>query len=283
MKYLVTGKNGQLAKSFQRFFEKNALSFSALDEKELDITDAALVDSAISSLSPDIIINCAAYNFVDKAEEEPDKAFRVNADGPHYLSIAAEKHGSFLVHFGSDYVFDGSKESSLYIEEDVTNPVNVYGSSKLKGENLLLETIENALIFRLSWVFGEGEQNFIAKLLEWVRGREFLRVSCDEFSVPTYTETVVDVCMNALKKGVTGLYHLTNSGYCSRYEWARHVLQEIGIDTFLRPVPMETFHLPARRPLFSAMSNKKISEILDLNIPDWQDAVDEFLLKSNGR
>lgn len=279
MKYLITGKKGQLAKAFQNFFERNSLTFSALDEKELDITDLALVDTAISSMRPDVIINCAAYNFVDRAEEEPDITFRINADGPHYLAMAAVKYGSFLVHFGSDYVFDGSKETSLYTEEDITNPLNVYGSSKLKGEDLLFDTIENTLIFRLSWVFGEGEQNFIAKLLGWVKGREFLRVSCDEFSVPTYTETVVDVCMNALKKGVSGLYHLTNSGYCSRYEWARHVIQKMGIDTFIRPVPMDTFHLPARRPPFSAMSNKKISEVLGLNIPDWQDAVDEFLSK----
>ena len=132
-------------------------------------------------------------------------------------------------------------------------------------------------MFRLSWVFGVGKQNFIAKLLEWSAAQQYLRIACDEFSVPTWTETVVDVTLNALEQGVSGLYHLTNSGYCSRYEWAKTILRIKGIDKFIRPVSMDSFHLPAKRPGFSAMSNRMISERLNISIPAWEDAVDRFL------
>ncbi len=277
MKYLITGKNGQLAGAFIRRFEKQSVDFIAPDEAHLDITDGRAVDSVIASLKPNVIINCAAYNQVDKAEAEPAAAFAVNAEGPKNLARAAAKGQAVLVHFGSDYVFDGLKERGLYTEEDATNPLNEYGRSKLAGEQHVLEEQGRMLVLRLSWVFGAGKQNFIHKLAEWARTSEFLRVACDEFSVPTYTETVVDVTLRALDQGVTGRYHLTNSGFCSRYEWARVILGSMGIGKFIRPVSMDSFNLPAKRPKFSAMSNQAIAGILQMDIPAWEEAVRSFL------
>jgi dTDP-4-dehydrorhamnose reductase len=277
MKYLITGRNGQLARAFIKKFEASSIDFSAPDESQLDITNSAVVVDAVAAYKPDFIINCAAYNLVDKAEQERDKVFAINAWGPKYLAQAADKHKAFLVHFGSDYVFDGTKENGLYAEDDPVNPLNEYGKSKLSGENLVRETGNNFLIFRLSWVYGEGKQNFIFKLTEWAKNSEYLKIACDEFSVPTYTGTVVDMTLNSLDAGVRGLYHLTNSGFCSRYEWATFIARHLGMKKFIRPVSMDIFNLPARRPKFSAMSNAKLSGMLDVGIPTWEETVESFL------
>jgi dTDP-4-dehydrorhamnose reductase len=278
MKYLITGSSGQLAASFIKQLGSRSMEFQAPDESHCDITDRTSIREVIGSCHPRVIINCAAYNLVDKAEQDRDKAFQVNAVGPRLLAEESRKCGAFLVHFGSDYVFDGLKQDGLYREEDPVGPLSEYGRSKLAGEQAVREVLEDrSLVFRLSWVFGEGRQNFIAKLLEWSAAQEYLRIACDEFSVPTWTETVVDVTLNALEQGVSGLYHLTNSGHCSRYEWAKAILRKKGIDKFIRPVSMESFSLPAKRPMFSAMSNRTITDRLNISIPTWEDAVDRFL------
>lgn len=283
MKYLITGRNGQLARAFIKRFEKRCVDFNAPDEAHLDITSLDAVMNAVDGYKPDVIMNCAAYNLVDQAEQEQgrEKAFAVNALGPKNLAQAAAKHHAFLVHFGSDYVFDGAKEKGLYIENDATNPLNEYGKSKLSGEQSVQQECGRSLVLRLSWVYGEGNQNFIHKLSEWAKGGEYLKIACDEFSVPTSTATVVDVSLKAIEEGVTGLYHATNSGFCSRYEWAKLVLHANKIDKFIRPVSMDTFNLPAKRPKFSAMSNKKLEWKLNISIPTWEEAVELFMHKGN--
>lgn len=280
MKYLITGKNGQLAHAFIERFEKLGIDYSAPEESKLDITDGNLVAHAVASYKPDIIINCAAYNLVDGAEQEKDKAFEINAKGPQHLARAAEQRKAMIVHFGSDYVFDGLKENCLYTEDDCVNPQNEYGKSKLSGEKLVAQECEHHLILRLSWVFGSGKQNFIYKLRTWTETNEYMKIACDEFSVPTYTETVVDGTLRAIEQGLRGLFHLTNSGFCSRYEWAKLILATLGINKFIRPVPMDSFNLPAKRPRFSAMSNRKIADRLNIQIPDWEESVRSFLRKS---
>jgi|OpeIllAssembly_1097287.scaffolds.fasta_scaffold24898_2 dTDP-4-dehydrorhamnose reductase len=282
MRYLITGRNGQLAAAFIKRFGSRSREFMAPEESRFDITDPAGVREVVGSYRPGVIINCAAYNLVDRAESERERAFRVNAEGPRLLAEEARKQGAILVHFGSDYVFDGRKENGLYQEEDATNPLGEYGRSKLAGEQAVRDTLgDRSLVFRLSWVFGEGRQNFIVKLLEWSRTQEFLRIACDEFSVPTWTETVVDVVLESLAQGVSGLYHLTNSGYCSRYEWAKVILRQQGIAKFIRPVSTDVFRLPAARPKFSAMSNGTIAGRLNTDIPAWEDAIARFFEQGN--
>lgn len=277
MKYLITGKNGQLARTFIRKFERQSIDFEAPDESQFDITDAQLVDDVIKARKPDVIINCAAYNFVDKAEQNREAAFSINAAGPKYLALAAARQRAVLVHFGSDYVFDGLKEKGLYDENDPLHPLNEYGRSKLAGEQNVLEALDRCLVLRLSWVFGPGQQNFIYKLIEWTKNSEYLKITCDEFSVPTSTDTIVDVTLRAIDQGLNGQYHLTNSGFCSRYEWAKLVLRTAGVDKFIRPVTMDSFNLPAQRPKFSAMSNGRLARALGIVIPSWEDAVTSFL------
>ena len=282
MKFLITGKNGQLAASFMRYFDAERIEYVAPDERGLDITDFQAVSSAMAAVKPDIVINCAAYNLVDKAEETPQMAFAVNAGGAGNLARAALQQKAFLVHFGSDYVFDGAKENGLYTEEDPVNPLNEYGKSKFDGEQLVLDELaDRSLVLRLSWVFGPGKQNFIFKLRQWATTQPFLKIACDEFSVPTSTATVVEVTLKALEERLTGRYHLTNSGYCSRYEWAKLILHSTGDRKFIRPVSMDSFQLPANRPKFSAMSNDKIVRILNITVPAWEDAVNKYIHSSN--
>jgi dTDP-4-dehydrorhamnose reductase len=280
MKYLVTGRNGQLARAFIKKLEARSIEFSAPDESHLDITNSSQVMEAVAAFKPDVIINCAAYNLVDKAEQENEKTFAINALGPKYLAQAAADKKAILVHFGSDYVFDGTKENGLYSEADPVNPLNEYGKSKLSGEGLVKEAGDNFLILRLSWLYGDGKQNFIHKLTEWAKSSEYLKIACDEFSVPTSADTVVNVTMNSIDAGVRGLYHATNSGFCSRYEWAKLVLSGLGIKKFIRPVSMDVFNLPAKRPKFSAMSNAKLSGALNVGIPAWEEAVEAFIRNS---
>ena len=282
MKYLITGKNGQLAREFIKKFEEQSIDFSAPAETTLDITKSDVVDEAIDAYRPDVIINCAAYNLVDQAEQDREKAFAINATGPLCLARAADRHNAILVHFGSDYVFDGTKESGLYIEADSANPLNEYGRSKRAGEISVHEACRKSLIFRLSWVFGEGQQNFIYKLSEWAKNSEYLKIACDEFSVPTCTHTVVDMTLRSLGQGLEGLFHLTNSEFCSRYEWAKFIVQCLGMNKFIRPVSMDSFKLPAARPRFSAMSNSVLSKTLNVSIPSWEEAVAAFLKERRG-
>jgi len=277
MKYLITGKNGQLAREFIRKFETQSNDFMAPDEAHLDITNPGKVAAVVREYRPEVIINCAAYNLVDKAEQDNRAAFAVNELGPKNLAQAADTHKAVLVHFGSDYVFDGLKENGLYTEQDGTGPLNEYGKSKLAGEQQVLKASSKALVLRLSWVFGPGRQNFIYKLNEWTKTTDYLKIACDEFSVPTSTATVVEVTLEALAQGLTGKYHLTNSGYCSRYEWAKAALAGLGIRKFVRPVSMDSFNLPAKRPKFSAMSNDRIASLLNVSIPTLEEAVRSFV------
>ena len=280
MRYLITGKNGQLARAFINKFKGQSIDFSAPEESQLDITDYNATFKVVTAYRPDVIINCAAYNLVDKAEMDKDRVFAVNATGPKNLAQAAASQKALLVHFGSDYVFDGQKENGLYTESDPVNPLNEYGKSKLAGEQHVMDELDQCLVLRLSWVFGAGKQNFIYKLTEWARNNEYLKIACDEFSVPTYTGMVVDITLKAIEQGMTGRYHLTNSGFCSRYEWAKLILNTIGVRKFIRPVTMDTFNLPAKRPKFSAMINSNLAGLLNVDIPTWEESVCSFLRES---
>jgi dTDP-4-dehydrorhamnose reductase len=275
MRVLITGSKGQLGAAFVRRFKENGWDYAEADVDVLDITDGDAVMNAVMPYRPGLILNCAAYNLVDKAEADPAKAYAVNAEGVRNLALTARKLESTLVHFGTDYVFDGAK-GAPYTEADKPNPLNNYGLSKLKGEKYALE-VPGALVLRLSWVFGRGEQNFIHKLKGWAANPGPLRISTDEISVPTYTEDVVNAVMAALGRGLFGVWHLTNGGQCSRYDWAKHALKELGINKEVLPARMADFTLPARRPGYSAMSNEAISKELSLKIPSWQDSVSAFI------
>ena len=276
MKILITGAKGQLAKEFSKKLTEIEENFVALSKQELDISNFERVIKVFKEIKPSIVINCAAYNLVDRAESFPFEAIKVNSLGVANLILACNNYKAKLVHFSTDYVFDGSKEG-LYTEEDNPNPLNEYGKSKLFGEYFIQEQMEDYLIFRTSWVYGEGKQNFIYKLLQWAQVQDYLRIACDEFSVPTSTRTIVEITLKAIHAGLTGLYHLVNSDYASRYEWAKEVFRIKGIKKFIYPAYQADFNLPAKRPRFSAMSNEKICKNLGIKIKNWKEELREVL------
>jgi dTDP-4-dehydrorhamnose reductase len=277
LKYLLIGSYGQLGKEFVKRLDNNGSNYLAVDIDKLDISDYSAVSSIFDSFRPDVTINCSAYNNVDLAESKPEDANNVNALGPKYLAVCCKKYNCFLIHYSSDYVFDGTKKDGLYTETDNVNPINEYGKSKLLGEKLISEETDDFLIFRLSWVYGDGSQNFIQKMKGWSEKNSILNISFDEISVPTSTKTIVEITEKALESGLTGTYHLTNSGYASRYEWAKAIAKYLKMNLILHPVSKDLFNLPAKRPSFSAMSNRKISDILDTSISPWEDALKDFL------
>lgn len=279
MKFLITGANGQLAREFSRTLANYEVK--ALTKNQLDISDIRTVLDVVSSYKPDIILNCSAYNLVDKAEDAIEDALMVNMNGVKNLASASKRYNALLVHYSTDYVFDGTKDD-FYTEDDTPNPINNYGASKLAGERALLEETDNFLLFRTSWVFGEGKQNFIYKLAEWAKTNRVLRIVYDQISVQTCTEDIVRVTMLAIREGLKGTYHLTNSGYASRYEVARFVVERLGMDNLILPVSSDFFPVAAKRPFFSALSNAKISKELGINIPEWKDGVDRFIGKVKG-
>jgi dTDP-4-dehydrorhamnose reductase len=281
VKILIAGASGQLAQEFQRVLPVLGHDVNAPSEESLDISNSAVVKDVLETHRADVVLNCAAYNNVDKAEKDDyDTAYRVNALGPKNLALACRESGALLVHYSTDYVFDGRKED-FYTEDDMPSPINCYGETKRAGELFVINEAKQYLLFRLSWVFGDGKQNFLYKLAEWARKNPVLKIVSDQVSVPTYTEDIVRVTMLAIEKQLIGLYNLTNGGYASRYEVARYFLKKIGANNIVLPVTTDLFPTPAKRPYFSAMSNAKITSELKYEIPDWENAVDRYLEKNS--
>lgn len=273
---LITGSRGQLANEFISVLKQSKYEVIFPDESQLDITEKKAIFNAVQVHRPDIILNCAAYNLVDEAESNFDGALKVNAEGVKNLAEACRNQKILLVHYSTDAVFDGKKED-FYLETDEPKPINNYGRSKLRGEEFLKEIGGNFLLFRVSWVFGPGGQNFLYKLMELTKEKRFLRVVCDQVSVPTYTEDIVRFTILAIEKGLKGLFHLTNSGYASKYELARYFFEQINQSKIILPVASGYFSDLAKRPYFSAMANYKLSKELHISIPDWKNAINRFI------
>jgi dTDP-4-dehydrorhamnose reductase len=277
MRALVTGSEGQLGREFTRRFSVDGVEHTVLSRNELDITDLRKVRGVISEYKPDFVFNCAAYNAVDKAEEDWRSAFLVNGIGVKNLIIASEETSSTLVHYSSDYVFDGAKEAP-YTIADRTNPINSYGQSKLLGEDAILRAgYPRYYLIRTSWVFGGGEQSFIGKLLGWMKSTKSLKIVDDQISSPSHTEDLVVGTLELITTESYGLYHMSNSEKCSRYEWAEFVLKVMNWDGELMPAKSSDFPNPARRPAYSVLDNFPLEETISFLLPDWREATERFL------
>lgn len=276
LKILILGANGQLGKEFQKEFSFRNIDYLAPDKRECDITLFDNIRQFIENRKPNFIINCAAYNAVDNAESNSDLAYLINHKSVENLAKICKDNNIFFIHYSSDYVFDGRK-GDLYSESDSVNPLNVYGKSKLAGENAVLDILNHSLVLRLSWAYGNGNQNFIFKLKDWASKNRILKISSDDVSIPTNTHDIVQATLDLVKTKATGLFHLTNSNYCSRYEWARFVLDTLNLNNIVIPVPMSNFNSLAQRPIFSPMSNDKVCSILNYKLPDWRISTQKYL------
>ncbi|HEY4717344.1 MAG TPA: dTDP-4-dehydrorhamnose reductase [bacterium] len=276
MKILVTGANGQLAKEIINISTLRGYSVISKSREELDITILSSVCDALSSFKPNIVINCAAYNDVDRAETDWQNAFLVNGTGVKNLSIACSKIDAEIVHLSSDYVFDGLK-GKPYTIVDKPAPVNKYGESKLLGEELLKRHSNRFFLIRTSWVFGTGKFSFPKRVIEWASKNKKLRIVDDQISIPSYNIDVARAAIDLIQTGNCGLYHITNSGFCSRYSWARRILNTIKWQGELEPAKSGDFQTPAKRPGYTVLDGFPLQDTIGYLLPSWEDATERFL------
>jgi len=281
MRLMITGAGGQLGQEMAKQAGTKGHDVIPFTSRELDITNTAAVRGAVLRCRPDAVVNCAAYNAVDHAEREWRRAFLVNGLAVRTLALAAREAGAILVHYSTDYVFDGLS-TRPYTIADRPNPLSRYGESKLLGEQAVRDHSSCYFLIRTSWVFGPGNTNFAQKVLEWGRQNDRLKIVDDQVSSPTRTRDLADATLGLLETEQFGLYHLTNGGSCSRYEWAKYILDATGWKGVLIPVKSEEFPTPARRPAFSVLDNFGAAEVLGWELPPWEDATHAYLEEMEG-
>ena len=283
MKFFITGVTGQLGYDVKReLLERGYTDILAPTRVDLDITNEDAVKKMIREYRPSVIFHCAAYTAVDKAEEEQEKCYQVNVLGTKYLTEAAKEMDAKIIYISTDYVFDGTKEG-LYQIEDKVNPVNYYGKTKYLGENFIRE-YDNHIIVRISWVFGINGKNFIRTMLNLAESHKELNVVCDQIGSPTYTKDLAGLLVNMFLSNVKGLYHVTNEGYCSWYEFAEFIFKESRKKVKVHPILTKDYKTIAKRPLNSKLSKESLDDIGMKRLPEWQDAVKRYIreLKKEG-
>ena len=288
MKILITGANGMLAKEVREKFEKeNELTIT--DVEELDITDENAVLTFVNDLKPDYIINCAAFTAVDKAEECYELADKINGDGPTNLAKAAKVVGAKLVHISTDYVFGGDLDISKdYKEDDEKNPVTVYGKTKLHGEQGIENNMDEYYIFRTAWLYGVGGNNFVKTMTKLGSTRDEISVVSDQHGSPTYAKDLTEIIYQAINKKIPyGIYHATNQGYTTWYDFTKEILEEQGIQCKVNPVTTKEYIemmkiTQAKRPFNSQLSKNKLLE-QGINVPEWKEALKRYLKEENGQ
>lgn len=280
MNILIVGHNGMLGQDMVRAAHGAGHNVSVVDFPDIDITKQESIQSHIASFRPQAVINCAAYTAVDACETDRGHAFAVNALGAGLLARAADECGAVVVHFSTDYVFDGTK-AGPYRESDPVNPVSVYGKSKLEGELLVRDNCLRSFIFRTAWLYGAGGDNFVKTIRNLARkyapSNTPLRVVNDQFGTPTWT---MDVCRQTFRMIGTkhfGLYHCTSEGECSWYDFAAEILRAANVPVQVLPCTTAEFPLPAPRPANSVLENSGLKK-LGLNVmPHWKEAFAAFL------
>ena len=287
MNIVLFGKNGQLGWEFQRSLPLLG-NVIALDRENLDLCDLDAIQTTLHKVEPSLIINASAYTDVDGAETNPELARTVNALAPGVMAEAARKLGAVLIHYSTDYVFDG-KANTPHTEMAPTHPLNVYGKSKLEGEERIKQAADAYLILRTSWVYSLRGNSFVNKVLGWSRKNSTLRIVDDQVSGPTWGRMLAEITVLLLAQNQanrykrirerSGIYHLAGSGYTSRYEWTKQILaqdprrEEQTVQT-VEPVRSVEFPTPATRPLFSALDCSRFEETFGLRLPAWKSTLE---------
>ena len=282
MKILITGANGMLAKSVRERLEGNELICT--DVAELDITNEENVLKKVSEIKPEYIINCAAFTAVDKAETAGKIVEKINADGPRNLAKAAKENDCVLVHISTDYVFGGDLDVEKdYKEDDPKSPVTAYGITKLHGEEAIKENTDKYYIFRTAWLYGDGN-NFVRTMLKLGETKDEISVVNDQHGSPTYAEDLANFIAEAIEKKIPyGIYHATNEGYTTWYDFTKAIFEYAGIICKVNPVSTEEYIemmkiTQAKRPKNSQMSKEKL-KAQGINVPEWEDALKRYLKK----
>ncbi|AFZ12674.1 dTDP-4-dehydrorhamnose reductase [Crinalium epipsammum PCC 9333] len=283
---LIVGSAGQLGQELQQTLIPYG-EVVAVDRKTLDLSQPDQIRELVQQVQPQIVINAAAYTAVDQAEKEPETARMINAIAPTILAQEVEKLKAILIHVSTDYVFDGSKNHP-YTEEDITNPLSIYGQSKLAGEQGIQENCQSYLILRTAWVYGAyGKSNFVKTMLRLGSEREEVRVVTDQIGTPTWAKDIADAIAQVTSlKPDPGIYHYTNSGVASWYDFAVAIFEEAKNLVPLKvqrviPITTSEYPTPAQRPTYSVLSCRKISSVLNTNPPHWRQELRQMLKSVN--
>ncbi|QCE41162.1 dTDP-4-dehydrorhamnose reductase [Psychroserpens sp. NJDZ02] len=278
-KVLIAGGKGQLGQCIQSLInDYNNFEFIFLGSKELDITSNALVDDFFKQNKIKYCINCAAYTAVDKAEENIELANKINVLGVQNLALACKTYGVTLLHISTDFVFDGLSNLP-YTEKDVTNPLSVYGKTKLEGEVIISNRLSNYYIFRTSWLYSEFENNFVKTMLKFGKVKDRLTIISDQIGTPTYAVDLARVLLETINSDTKnyGCYHYSNQGVASWYDFTKAIFDIKNISTKVEPIPTTSYPTPAKRPTFSVLNKEKITNNLAITVPYWRDSLKRCL------
>lgn len=278
MKILVTGVKGQLGHDVVQELERRGIGTVGVDIDEMDITDRDSVDKVIREASPDAVIHCAAYTAVDAAEENEELCRRVNADGPRNIARVCRELDIKMMQISTDYVFDGQGERP-WEPDDACRPCSVYGQTKYEGELAVRELLDKYFIVRIAWVFGINGKNFVKTMLNLSKTHDTVRVVNDQFGSPTYTYDLAKLLADMVVTDKYGIYHATNEGICSWYEFACAIFREAGVKMNVIPVTTEEYGAKASRPANSRMSKEKLTENGFQKLPEWRDALRRYIVE----
>lgn len=276
MKVLLFGASGQVGKEFVEQWQRRpgAIQLTAPRRSQVDLSRPDQIRNLIDALHPHVVINAAAYTAVDQAESDPDTALMINATAPAAIAEACRSIDARLIHFSTDYVFDGSKHSP-YIETDAVAPLNVYGQTKLKGDQGITASGARHVILRVGWVYSPFGKNFFLNMLGRARGGTALRIVDDQIGVPTGADAIAAVTTQLLQHpDLEGLFHYSPAGQCSWFEFAREIMRAAGVHASLTPIKTSEYPTPARRPAYSVMSSAKLRSALRLAAEPWQEQLE---------
>ena len=282
MKVLVTGTKGQLGFDVCNELTKRGIENQGIDRDECDITNKQAVLDYIYNYAPDVVVHCAAYTAVDRAESEEHVCRRVNRDGTEYIALACKTINAKMVYISTDYVFNGEGDKFFEVD-DKTGPLNMYGLTKLEGEEQVRKILEKYFIVRISWVFGVNGNNFINTMLRLAGGNKELQIVADQIGSPTFTYDLAPLICDMIETEKYGTYHATNEGECSWAEFAEHIFKVAGQNVLVHHITTEEYPTKAVRPKNSRLSKKSLDEAGFKRLPDWKDAVERYIKQYNGK
>lgn len=280
MKVLVTGGDGQLGFEVGKRLDALGMKYKTIDLADCDLTNRAQTAAYVQAYKPDCVVHCAAYTAVDQAESHPDACRAVNVEGTRNIATACANVDASLVYISTDYIFTGEGNNPFETNAP-KGPLNVYGQTKLMGEQAVAELLDRYFIVRTSWVFGQHGQNFVQTMLRLGRERKQLCVVDDQIGSPTYAVDLAVLLCNMLQTERYGVYHATNEGFCSWFTFAQTVMRQAGLTCEIRPVSTAEYPADAKRPLNSRLSKQSLIEAGFTLLPPWQDALGRYLVECN--
>lgn len=281
---MVTGANGQLGRELQKLAPGHPqYEFIFLSKEDLPVHHFGMVRQYFQVYHPAYLINCAAYTAVDRAESEKERAFHINGEAVGVLAAVCRQSGTKMIHFSTDYVFDGTAHTP-YREEAITNPQSVYGASKLEGEKQALQFNPESIIIRTSWVYSEFGKNFVRTMLKLMQDKKEVKVVNDQFGSPTYAADLAELILKIIHSGkwIPGIYHFCNDGVISWYDFAVAIKEMTGSNCVVQPIPTSAYPTAAKRPAYSALDTHKIRDIFPVTTRDWRDSLKtclQYILK----